>query len=186
MQPQFEDLTKHTHLSLGLSYRLPDTFFKIVNFTPILRFVHNQAVAKTSEFDSELKHNNTQHKKYIFHYFIYYTCEILKKYNKKYKPVIFFDTTNELNLSYRSFLDVFSKKFPVIILQEACTFSSFKKRVKCDGYREEVCVVLTRKLKKNQSKSFYFNKLQYFCKKYELTFLDKTYFNDIRNKLSLL
>ena len=31
-----------------------------------------------------------------------------------------------------------------------------------------------------------FSKLQYFCKRYELTFLDKTYFNDIRNKLSLL
>ena len=69
MQTEFENLTTHTHLSPGLSYRLPDSFFKIVNFTPILRFVHNQAVTKTSEFDSELKHNNTQHKKYIFHYF---------------------------------------------------------------------------------------------------------------------
>ena len=122
----------------------------------------------------------------IFHYFIYYTCEILKKYNKKYKPVIFFDSTNELNLSYSPFLDVFVKKFPVIVLQEDCTFGNFKKKLKCDGYREELHVVLMRKLKKNQSKSFYFNKLQYFCKKYDLTFLDKTYFEDMRNKLSLL
>ena len=96
---QFSDLTKHTHLS----YRIPDSFFKVVNFTPILQFTHNQVVAKTSEFDSELKHNNAQHKKYIFHYFIYNTCEILKKYNKKYKPVIFFNTTNELNVVYKSF-----------------------------------------------------------------------------------
>ncbi|MAH48382.1 hypothetical protein CMI37_21335 [Candidatus Pacearchaeota archaeon] len=179
---QFSDLTKHTHLS----YRIPDSFFKVVNFTPILQFTHNQVVAKTSEFDSELKHNNAQHKKYIFHYFIYNTCEILKKYNKKYKPVIFFNTTNELNVVYKSFLDVFSKKFPVIILQEEYNFSEFKKKVKCNGYCEELRVVLMRKLKKNQSKSFYFNKLQYFCKKYDLTFLDKTYFEDIRNKLSLL
>ena len=186
MQTEFENLTTHTHLSPGLSYRLPDSFFKIVNFTPILQFIHNQVVMKTSEFDSELKRNNAQHKKYIFHYFIYHTCEILKKYNKKYKPVIFFDTTNALNLSYKSFLDVFSNKFPVIILQEAYAFSNFKKKVKCEGYRDELCVVLMRKLKKNQSKSFYFNKLQYFCKKYDLTFLDKTYFEDIRNKLSLL
>ena len=186
MQTEFENLTKHTYLTPGLSYRLPDSFFKIVNFTPILQFIHNQVIAKTSEFDSELKHNNAQHKKYIFHYFIYHTCEILKKYNKKYKPVIFFDTTNELNVLYKSFLDVFSKKFPVLVLQEHCTFGNFKKKLKCDGHREELCVVLTQKLNKNQSKSFYFNKLQYFCKKYDLTFLDKTYFEDMRNKLSLL
>ena len=186
MQMELEDLTKNTHLSPSLSYRLPDSFFKIVNFAPIIQSVHNQVITKTSEFDSELKRNNAQHKKYIFHYFIYYTCEILKKYNKKYKPVIFFDTTNELNLLYKSFLDVFSKKFPVIILQETYSFSNFKKKIKCDGYRDEVCVVLMQKLDKNQSKSFYFNKLQYFCKKYDLTFLDKTYFEDMRNKLSLL
>ena len=179
---QFSNLTKHTHLS----YRIPDSFFRVVNFTPILQFIHNQVVVKTSEFDSELKYNNGQHKKYIFHYFIYHTCEILKKYNKKYKPVIFFDTTNELNVVYKSFLDVFSKKFPVIILQEEYNFSEFKKKVKCNGYCEELRVILMRKLKKNQSKSFYFNKLQYFCKRYDLTFLDKTYFEDIRNKLSLL
>ena len=186
MQMQLEDLTKNTHLGPNLSYRLPESFFKIVNLTPIIRSVHNQVIVKTSEFDSEIKYTNAQHKKYIFHYFIYYTCEILKKYNKKYKPVIFFDSTNKLNLSYSPFLDVFVKKFPVIVLQEDCTFGDFKKKLKCDGYREELHVVLMRKLKKNQSKSFYFNKLQYFCKKYNLTFLDKTYFEDIRNKLSLL
>lgn len=182
MQTQFENLTKHTQLS----YRVPDSFFKIVNFTPVLQFIHNQVITKTSEFDSELKYNNAQHKKYIFHYFIHYTCEILKQYNRKYKPVIFFDTTNELNITYNPFLDVFSKKFPVIILQESYTFKDFKKKVKCDGYRDELCVRLMRKLNKNQSKSFYFNKLQYFCKRYDLTFLDKTYFEDMRNKLSLL
>ena len=127
---QLEDLTKNTHLGPNLSYRLPESFFKIVNLTPIIQSVHNQVVIKTSEFDSEIKYTNAQHKKYIFHYFIYYTCEILKKYNKKYKPVIFFDSTNELNLFYSPFLDVFVKKFPVIVLQEDCTFGNFKKKLK--------------------------------------------------------
>ena len=183
---QLEDLTKNTHLGPNLSYRLPESFFKIVNLTPIIQSVHNQVVIKTSEFDSEIKYTNAQHKKYIFHYFIYYTCEILKKYNKKYKPVIFFDSTNKLNLSYSPFLDVFVKKFPVTVLQEDFSFNKFKKNLKCNGRREETILILTRKLQKMQLKPFYFNKLQYFCKKYDLTFLDKTYFEDIRNKLSLL
>lgn len=179
---ELESLTKHKNLS----YRVPDSFFKAVNFTPVLQFVHNQSISKISEFDSEIKINNNQHKKYVFHYFIYYTCEVLKKYNRKYKPVIFFDTSNELNKLYVSFLDIFSKKFPVITLKEPYSFTDFKKRVKCDGFRDELCIVLNTKLRKNQARDFYFNKLQYFCKKYDLTFLDKTYFEDIRNKLSLL
>ena len=51
---------------------------------------------------------------------------------------------------------------------------------------EELNIILTSKLSKIQTKKFYFNKLHYFCKRYQLTFLDKTYFNDMRNKLSLL
>ena len=182
MQAQFENLIQ----SQTLNYKLPNSFFNVVNFSPVIECIHNLSITKVSEFDSEIKLNNTQHKKYIFHYFIYYTCEILKNYNKKYKPVIFFDVSNDLNKKYLPFLDMFIKKFPVIILKEDFSFNKFKKNLKCNGRREEAILILTRKLQKMQLKPFYFNKLQYFCKKYDLTFLDKTYFNDMRNKLSLL
>ena len=81
---------------------------------------------------------------------------------------------------------MFIKKFPVVILKEDYSFNKFKIMTYCSGRREEAILILTRKLQKIQLKPFYFNKLQYFCKKYDLTFLDKTYFNDMRNKLSLL
>ena len=179
---QLEDLIRTPQLSV----KLHGSFFKIVNFTPVIEYVHNLSIDKISEFDDELKFNNKQHKKYIFHYFIYYTCEILKVHNKKNKPVIYFDIVNTLNKNYSSFLDLFIKKFPVIVLQEPMPFKDFKKKLKCNGIREELNISLMRKLNKIQTTRFYFSRLQYFCKHYELTFLDKTYFNDIRNKLSLL
>tara|TARA_R110000824_G_scaffold180125_3_gene360555 strand:- start:985 stop:1494 length:510 start_codon:yes stop_codon:yes gene_type:complete len=169
-----------------LSVKLNGSFFNIVNFTPVIEYIHNLSIDKISEFDDELKFNNRQHKKYIFHYFIYYTCEILKVHNKKNKPVIYFDIMNKLNKNYIPFLDVFIKKFPVIVLQESIPFKDFKKKLKCNGISEELNISLMRKLNKIQANRFYFSKLQYFCKHCELTFLDKTYFNDIRNKLSLL
>jgi len=179
---QLENLTKIHHQS----YKLPNSFFNIVNFTPVIEYIHNSSIDKISEFDSELKLNNKQHKKYIFHYFIHYTCEVLKICNNKKKPVIYFDVTNTLNKEYIPFLNVFAKKFPVIIIREPLSFKEFKKTLKCDGVSTELIILLMRKLKKIQIGKFYFSKLQYFCKRYELTFLDKTYFNDIRNKLSLL
>jgi hypothetical protein len=177
-----DELTK----APSLNYKIPHSFFNLVNFTPVIQHIHNIVVDKISEFDSEIKITNRQHKKYIYHYFIHHTCEILKYYNNKVKPVIYFDTSIELNNRYEGFLRIFENNFPVILLREDISLNKFKKRLKCDGYRDELRIILMRKLKKNQSKSFYFTKLQYFCKKYDLTFLDKTYFEDIRNKLSLL
>ena len=179
---QLEDLTKITLQN----YKLPNSFFNIVNFTPIIIFINDLCIKKASDLKCDLNFKNFIHKKYIYHYFILNSCEILKLYNKKYKPVIYFDTNNELNKKFLPVFTVFLKNFPILIIQQGSTFNSFKNTLKCDGLREELAISLMRKLFKLQSKRFYFSKLQYFCKKYDLTFLDKTYFNDIRNKVSLL
>ena len=179
---QLEDLTKIPQLS----YKLPGTYFNLVNFTPVIQYIHNNTIKNISEFDNNINLNKSQHKKYALHYFIYYTCEILKVHNKKYKPVIFYDVSIKLNTDYSKFLHTFQSKFPVLIIRENYSLGTLKKKSKCDGYKEELEIILRRKLKKIQNSNFYFNKLHYFCKKYELNFLDKTYFEDIRNKLSLL
>ena len=179
---QLEDSTKIPHQS----YKLPNSFFNIVNFTPIISFINNLCVKKASDLKCDLNFKNFTHKKYIYHYFILHTCEALKLFNDKYKPVIYFDTSNNLNNEFLPVLSIFLKNFPVLVIQDHDTFNKFKSSLRCQGRREELAVYLMRELFKLQSKKFYFSKLQYFCKKYELTFLDKTYFNDIRNKLSLL
>ena len=179
---QLEDLTKIP----PLNYKLPDSFFNIINFTPVINCINNKCIEKASELSSDLNFKNSVHKKYIYHYFILYSCEVLKQYNKKYKPVIYFDMSNELNKEFLPIFTFFLKNFPVLVIQNCNTINSYKKYLKCDGAREELIISLMRKLFKLQSKGFYFSKLQYVCKKYDLTFLDKTYFNDIRNKLSLL
>jgi hypothetical protein len=186
MQIELDNLTKNTHLSPSLSYRLPDSFFNIINFTPVINHIYNLCVEKVSELNSDLDFKKSLHKKYIYHYFILYSCEYLKLCNKKYKPVVYFDVSNELNLKFTPILTIFSKNFPILIIQSSSSFNNYKKTLKCDGTREELVICLMRKLFKLQLKRFYFSKLHYFCSKYDLTFLDKTYFNDMRNKLSLL
>lgn len=186
MQMELEHLTKNTHLRPSLSYRLPDSFFNIINLTPVIRLIHDLCVEKASDLKCDLNFKNSIHKKYIYHYFILNVCEVLKLYNNKHKPVIYFDTSNKLNDKFLPILSVFLKNFPVLVIQDSITFNSFKNSLRCSGEKEELVVCLMHKLFKLQAKRFYFSKLQYFCKKYELTFLDKTYFNDMRNKLSLL
>ena len=179
---QLEDLTKNPYLN----YKLPNSFFNIVNFTPVINHIYNLCIDKASELNCDLNFKNSEHRKYIYHYFILNSCEILKLYNKKYKPVIYFDTNNELNKKFLPIFTFFFKNFPVLIIQQCITFNNFKINLKCDGSKEELAISLMRKLFKLQSKRFYFSKLHYFCRKYDLMFLDKTYFNDIRNKVSLL
>lgn len=168
------------------NYKLPNSYFKIINFTPVIQFIYNLCIEKSSQLNTDLNFKNSTHKKYIYHYFILYTCEILKLNNKKFKPVIYFDTSNELNKKFVSILAFFLKNFPVLCIEDDITFNNFKSNLRGSGEKEELAIYLTRKLFKIQLKRFYFSKLQYFCKKYDLTFLDKTYFNDIRNKVSLL
>jgi len=179
---QLEDLTKIPHQS----YKLPNSFFNIVNFTPIISFINNSCVKKASSLNTDLNFKNSIHKKYIYHYLILYSCELLKLNNTKHKPVIYLDISDSLTDQFIPFFQVFLKRFPVLALQDKRPFYIFKNSLRGTGEREELAVYLMRELFKLQSRKFYFSKLQYFCKKYELTFLDKTYFNDIRNKLSLL
>ena len=182
MQIQFEHLTEKP----AFSYKLPNSFFNIINFTPIVNFINKLCVEKASELNCDLNFKNSTHKKYIYHYFILHTCEVLKTCNKKYKPVIYFDTDNILNDKYLFVFKFFLKNFPVLTLQGDETFNKFKNNLSCDGSKEELSIRLMQDLIRLQSKKFYFSKLHYYCTKYELTFLDKTYFNDVRNKVSLL
>jgi hypothetical protein len=178
---ELKDLTKHHQ-----NYKLPNSFFNIVNLTPVISFINDLCVKKASDLKCDLNFKNSTHKKYIYHYFILNVCEVLKLNNKKYRPVIYFDISNELNDKFLSVLLVFLKNFPVLVIRDNITFNSFKNSLRCQGEREELAVRLMNELFKLQSKRFYFSKLQYLCNKYKLTFLDKTYFNDVRNKLSLL
>ena len=56
MSMQLEDLIKTPQLSV----KLPGSFFNIVNFTPVIEYIHNLSIDKISEFDDELKFNNKQ------------------------------------------------------------------------------------------------------------------------------
>ena len=179
---QLKDLTKIPHQS----YKLPNSFFNIINFTPTINTIYSSCIEKASELNTDLNLKSSIHKKYIYHYLILYSCEFLKLNNKKYKPVIYFDIRDDLTKKLMPFFKVFLKNFPILSLQDERSFYMFKNGLRCPGEKDELAVYLMRELFKLQSKKFYFSKLQYFCKKYKLTFLDKTYFDDVRNKLSLL
>ena len=100
---QLEDLTKIPQLS----YKLPGSYFNLVNFTPVIEYIHNNSVKSISEFDSDVKLNNTQHKKYEYHYFIYYKFDIIKENKNKIKKVNYFDVDVKINKEYSTILQTF-------------------------------------------------------------------------------
>ena len=163
---QLKDLTKNLHQS----YKLPASFFNIVNFTPVIIFINDLCIKKASDLKCDLNFKNATHKKYIYHYFILNTCETLRLFNGKYKPVIYFDTSNKLNDKFLPILSVFLKSFPVLAIQDSIVFNNFKNNLKCSGKREELTVHLMSELLKLQLKHFYFSKLNIFVKNMNLRF----------------
>ena len=76
--------------------------------------------------------------------------------------------------------------FPVQNIVINTTFDFFVKSLKDPGVREEISNVIFSNESKISRRKFYFSHIEKFCKRYELTFLDKKFFGDIKNKMLML
>ena len=76
--------------------------------------------------------------------------------------------------------------FPVQNMSIKVNFNYFIKSLDDIGMREEISNIIQSNQNKLSRKNFYFSKIEKFCKKYELTFLDKKFFGDIKNKMLMI
>jgi len=100
--------------------------------------------------------------------------------------LVFTPTHEDISTEEQKMFDKFNKMFPVQNIVITVNFDYFIKSLDDSGMREEISNIIFSNQDKISRKKFYFSKIEKFCQKYELTFLDKKFFGDIKNKMLMI
>ena len=166
------------------TYLIPGTKYKLVDLNKVFAECHVEHVKNV--FTNALT-NKSAIKRYFYHSYIHNICKCIADNNKKYIPVlILFPTDEDISTDEQKIFDKFIKMFPVQHIITAVNFRYFVRSLDDIGMREEITNVIHCNKDKISRKKFYFSKIEKFCQKYELTFLDKKFFGDIKNKMLMI
>ena len=142
--------------------------------------------------------NNLQVKKFIYHYTIYSICE--KLLNAKTKSIIYYNYTqlddcelfkyfkeNEILTFFTNFLrkvdkilplKIFISKYSILYLDHLIDIN--------DGKAQTTINSMISKINNMDISKYTFSEVKKFTRRYELTFLNKDYFNRLSTKLLLI
>lgn len=167
----------HTHIIPFYKYKFID-----------LNYVYTVC---NKEYNKYIYQNNisdkTTLKKIFFHTYIFNICNFIIENNKTHIPVIVFDSScNTVSKDEIKLFKRFSNMFPVLFINHQINFNTFKELLNSEGYKQEILSSLFSLKQKNTNKKYYFSKIHSFCKKYELNFLNKNFFGNIKNKMNLV
>lgn len=167
-----------------ITHVIPSTKYKLVNLNQVFAKCHIEHVKNI--FENQLS-NKSAIKKYFYHTYISNICKCIIDNNKKYIPVLLFNSSDEdISTEEIKMFDKFIKMFPVQNMSIKVSFNYFIKSLDDRGMREEISNIIQSNQNKLFRKNFYFSKIEKFCQRYELTFLDKKFFGDIKNKMLLI
>lgn len=167
-----------------ITHVIPSTKYKLVNLNQVFAYSHIEYVKNI--FKNQLS-NKSVIKKYFYHTYITNICKCIIDNNKNYIPVLVFTPTHEdISTEEQKMFDKFNKMFPVQNIVITVNFDYFIKSLDDSGMREEISNIIFSNQDKISRKKFYFSKIEKFCQKYELTFLDKKFFGDIKNKMLMI
>lgn len=166
------------------TYVLPKTKYKFVDLNQVFTHSHIEHV---KEIFKNCITNKSITKKYFYHIYIKNICNSIIDNNKKYIPVLIYQPDNDdITVEEDKLFTKFLKMFPVQNIVINTTFDFFVKSLEDPGVREEISNVVFNNESKISRRKFYFSHIEKFCKRYELTFLDKKFFGDIKNKMLML
>lgn len=166
------------------THLIPGTKYKLVDLNKVFTNCHVEHIKNV--FENGLT-NKSAIKKYFYHTYIHKICKCIVDNNKRYVPVlVLFSTDENINTDELKIFDKFIKMFPVQNIVTSVNFRYFVRSLDDPGMREEITNVILCNQDKLSRKKFYFSKIEKFCRKYELTFLDKKFFGDIKNKMLLI
>lgn len=167
-----------------ITHVIPNTKYKLVNLNQVFADSHIELVKNI--FENQLS-NKSVIKKYFYHTYVSNICKCIIDNNKKYIPTLLFNSTDEdIDLEEQKIFNKFIKMFPVQNIVTTVSFEYFIKSLDDSGMREEITNIISSNQDKIARKKFYFSRIEKFCKKYELTFLDKKFFGDIKNKMLMI
>ena len=174
--------------------------FTIIDFNELLiNDIQNQIINSLHEFNLLDKSiNNLQVKKFSYHYTIYSICE--KLLEGKTKSIIYFNNTQledcELTKYFKESdilnfftnflrkvdkilpLKIFISKYSILYLDHLIDIN--------DGKAQTTINSMTSKINSMDISKYTFSDVKKFTRRYELTFLNKDYFNRLSTKLLLI
>jgi len=166
------------------TYTFPKTKYKLVDLNHVFTCSHIEHVKEI--FKNQIT-NKSVTKKYFYHIYLKNICNTIIDNNKKFIPILVFQSNDEdIEESENKLFERFIKMFPVQNIVITVNFEYFIKSLHDSGMREEISNIIYSNQSKITQKKFYFSKIEKFCKKYELTFLDKKFFGDIKNKMLMI
>ena len=167
-----------------ITHVIPSTKYKLVDLNQV--FADSNIEHVKNIFENQLS-NKSVIKKYFYHTYITNICKCIIDNNKKYIPVLVFASIDEdISTEEQKMFNRFIKMFPVQNIFITVSFDYFIKSLDDSGMREEISNIIFCNQDKISRKKFYFSKIEKFCQKYELTFLDKKFFGDIKNKMLMI
>ena len=174
--------------------------FTIIDFNELLiNDIQPQIINSLHEFNLlEKSINNLQVKKFIFHYTIYNICQ--KLLDSKSKSIIYFNNTqlddceltkyykeNEILTFFTNFLRKIDKILPIKIFISKYSIIYLNHLIDInDGKAQTTINSMILKINNMDIGKYTFSQVKRFTKRYELTFLNKDYFNRLSTKLLLI
>lgn len=168
----------------------------LINFNTILNSAETDLIDDLHFFkllDKPLNRPDTV--KLFYYHIILKVCETLLRAKKHSKPIIAFNSqisctlqqyfqTEELLAFIQSFIKELEQLLPVKIYR--CCISNEAMKTLETGHLHPLTINALIRIKDSPIKSYTFERVKKFAKKYELTFLSEDYFNQIKTKQILL
>lgn len=179
---------------------LSDYDLKIVDFNDLfIKDIQPEIINSLHEYSLlEKSINNALVKKFFFHYIILGVCEKILK--SKSKTLIYFNNTqlddcemfkyyseNDLLLLFTNMMRKIEKLLPIKIYISKFSIEYLTHLVdKNDGKAQTTINSMISKINKIDISKYTFSNIKKFTKRYELTFLNRDYFNKLSTKLLLI
>ena len=170
----------------------------LVDFYSVLTECELNIINDLYDFDllDSLNFKIKDTKKVFYFYIIKKICEFLSKSRDKNRIVFYFNEndipTTEIvqycnNFRFKSFIGTIARKlnqlFPVKFYFDDIPFKEFKDFNKNnDGEIKDVVMKIREKIKSFKIENYTFSKIKLFTQKYELTYLNKGYFDQVKVK----
>lgn len=178
-------------------FEVPTVSFCLADYCEVIKSKENEIINDLHKYDllKDLNFRKIDTKKVLYHHIIYGVCEAVCSIKTQNRIVVYnnLQYINTELLQYTSkyklikFLETLTRKIktmlPIKIYDGDEDYDTFVDKCKTDrGELKTRAILINNFIKKKSNQQFDFEAVKNFVEKYELTYLSKHYFNNIKVK----
>ena len=178
-------------------FEVPTISFCLADYCEIINSKEKEIINDLHKYDllSELNFRKGDTKKVFYHHIIYGVCEAVSSI-KTQNRIVVYNNINYLNSELTKyttkaqligFLNTLTKKMksmlPIKVYEGEEDYDTFVDKCRTDrGELKTRAILIHNFIKQKSNQRFDFEKIKNFVDKYDLTYLSKHYFNNIKVK----